>query len=412
MPILGTVASGISLGPDDYIGLTTMGPVYNLGWATVRGDVIVLNAMDTATSLRYIMYIDNGVISWQKQIAMTTPAYGSRTAISANGNVISAGDNNGQTQAFLLILNNSGTRQVENRYTTAGGTQFSCVITDASNNIFTGGSSNSSERAVITKFNSSASIQWTSNYTVFNYSGSYVGLALDSSGNVYGAGYIHGGYEGILTKLNSSGTPQWYRTIRGNATPTSGDASFSDVEVSSGGDVYACGGYRATTGSGARPVLVKYNSSGTLQWQREFAAGTSSNNYYEEIAFDASENIYGVWGNYVSKYNSSGTLQWQRKFTNATIQLSSITISGTQMVIGGKIDGYSSIFVLPTDGTKTGSYTVGAYTVVYGAGTGTEQAGSVLTTLTSLSSGTTSWTTTASTNTISNTSFTLTKVTV
>ena len=410
MPILGTVASGISLGADDYISLTTMGPVYNLGWATVSGDVIVINAMDSATALRYIMYIDNGVISWQKQIAMNSPAYGSRTTISANGNVISAGDNNGQTQAFLLILNNSGTRQVENRYTTAGGTQFSAVLTDASNNIFTGGSSDYSARAVITKLNSSASIQWTSNYTVFNYSGSYVNLALDSSGNVYGSGYVHGGYEGILTKLNSSGTPQWYRTIRGNASPTSGNANFSDVEVSSGGDVYACGGYNPS--SSARPVLLKYDSSGNLQWQREFASGTSSNLYYEEIAFDTSGYIYGVWGNYVSKYNSSGTLQWQRKFTNATIQLSSITIDGTQMVIGGKIDGYSSIFVLPTDGTKTGTYTVGAYTVVYGAGTGTEQAGSVLTTLTGLTNGTTSWTTTASTNTISNTSFTLTKVTV
>ena len=38
-------------------------------------------------------------------------------------------------------------------------------------------------------------------------------------------------------------------------------------------------------------IIAKYNSSGTLQWQRYFGGGGNDDDYFESIALDSSENI-------------------------------------------------------------------------------------------------------------------------
>lgn len=402
----------VTTGLSPFIGISSSGSLYGSGNTCVSGTKFALTNLDSGLTNRYVMYVDNGTISWQKQIAMQNPIYAAASEFSANGNLVTVGDSQGQTYGHVEVWSSSGTEVEQKQYTTGSGTTFSNVVTDASNNIFVGGSANATQRAVIVKLNSSANVQWTSNYTVVQYSGGYADIDIDSSGNLYGAGYVEGGYQGIIAKINSSGTAQWYANIRGASSPSSGEANFAGVGVSSAGDVYAGGGYSTSGGSNRKPTLFKYNSSGTLQWQREFAYNTSANTYYSDVVVGADGYIYGVWGNYVAKYNSSGTLQWQRKFTSATVVLGSIRINGTNMILGGKIAGYDAVFVLPTDGTKTGTYTVSGNTVIYGAGTGTEQAGNALTTSASLTAGTSSLTTTQPGRSISNTSFTFTKVSI
>lgn len=402
----------VTTGLSPFIGISSSGSLYGNGNACISGTKIVLSNLDGGNTNRYVMYTDNGTISWQKQIAMQNPIYVSASEFSPNGNVVTIGDSQGQTYGHLEIWSSSGTEVAQKQYTTGSGTMFQNLAIDASNNIFGAGTADASQRALVTKFNSSGTVQWSSNYTVVNYSGGYSDIDLDSSGNVYAAGYIEGGYQGIVAKLNSSGTAQWYANIRGASTPSSAEANFAGVAVSSTGDVYAGGGWSSSGGSNRKPTLFKYNSSGTLQWQREFAYNTSANTYYSDVVVGADGYIYGVWGNYVAKYDSSGTLQWQRKFTSATVVFGSIRISGTNMILGGKIAGYDAVFVLPTDGTKTGTYTVSGNTVIYGAGTGTEQSGNALTTAASISAGTSTLTTTSPGRGISNTTFTFTKVSI
>ena len=129
--------------------------------------------------------------------------------------------------------------------------------------------------------------------------------AIDSSGNVY----ISGSYyqTGFIVKFDNKGVHQWSREL-----------SFKEmnaVAVDISGNVYGVG-VDIYTGAYAA-VLVKYNSSGTLQWQRKY-----DNSSYQDIGFgvdvDTSGNVYiGVesygQGTFLVKYDSSGTFQWHRR---------------------------------------------------------------------------------------------------
>ena len=413
MPIIGVVASAISgnLGLGNFIGLSSNGAVYGNGSAFPSGTKIAMANLDNANTNRYILVLDNGVISWQKQIAMQNPIYSAFATISANGNVVVTGDNQGQQYGHLTIFSSTGTELLQKQYN-SGTTSFNGSITDASNNIYIAASSTNAQRCMLVKMNSSGVVEWSPNYTVVNHTGGFSDVVLDSSGNVYVTGYIEGGYQGITAKYNSSGSPQWYVNMRGNSTPSSGEGNTGGVAVDSSGNVYAGGGYSTSGGANRKPCLFKYSSSGTLQWQREFAYNTAGTSYYFDIACGADGFIYGVWGNYVGKYNSSGTLQWQRKFTTASVTCQTIEIVDTTMYIGSKINGYDSVMSLPTDGSKTGTYTVSGQTVVYEAGTGTEQAGNAITTTAGITNGTTSLSTTNISRAVSNTSFTFAKVSV
>jgi hypothetical protein len=414
MPILGTIASAISghLGLGNFIGLSSNNATYSNGNAFNSGTKITMANVSSTNTYRYILVLDNGVISWQKQIAMQNPVYAGFAKISANGNVVVTGDNQSQNYAHLTIFSSTGTELLQKQYTTGTGTSINNFITDASNNIYAAGTSSGSTRCMLVKINSSGVVQWSPNYTVVNYSGGFQDATLDSSGNVYTTGYIEGGYQGITVKYDSSGSPQWYVNMRGNSTPSSGEGNTSAIAVDGSGNVYVGGGYSTSGGSNRKPCLFKYNTSGTLQWQREFAYNTASTSYILDTAYGDDGFIYVVWGNYVGKYNSSGTLQWQRKFTTATVTCNSIEIVGTNMYIGCKINGYDSVMSLPTDGSKTGTYTVSGQTVVYETGTGTEQAGNALTTQASISAGTASLTASDPGRTITNTSFTFAQVSV
>ena len=413
MPIIGVVASAISgnLGLGNFIGLTSNNAVYQYGNAFPSGTKISMANVDSTNTYRYILLLDNGVISWQKQIAMQNPIYSAFATISANGNVVVTGDNQGQQYGHLAIFNSTGTQLLQKQYQ-SGTTTFNGAITDASNNIYVTGASTNAQRCMLVKINSSGVVQWSPNYTVVNYSGAFSDVVLDSSGNVYVTGYIEGGYQGITAKYNSAGSPQWYVNMRGNSTPSSGEGNTGGVAVDSSGNVYAAGGYSTSGGANRKPCLFKYNSSGTLQWQREFAYNTASTSYFIDIAYADDGFIYLVWGNYVGKYNSSGTLQWQRKFTTATVNCNSIQVVDTAMYIGCRVNGYDSVISLPTDGSKTGTYTVSGQTVVYEAGTGTEQAGNAITTTAGITNGTTSLSAADAGRAVSNTSFTFAKVSV
>lgn len=93
-----------------------------------------------------------------------------------------------------------------------------------------------------------------------------------------------------------------------------------DIKVDSSNNIYVTG---ATDfdGAGMSLILLKYNSSGDLQWNRSWADTGETLGY--EIAFDSMNNIYvvGVSLNpplgspsiILLKYNSEGVLDWYRQ---------------------------------------------------------------------------------------------------
>lgn len=105
--------------------------------------------------------------------------------------------------------------------------------------------------------------------------------------------------------------PFWARTL-GSISETE---IYYDTTVDPSGNIIG-GGY-SKSGSSRRPLLAKYNSSGSLLWQKIW--GSSSSGAIQSLSTDSSGNIYTM-ANIgsgiditVAKFNSSGVVQWQEK---------------------------------------------------------------------------------------------------
>ena len=196
------------------------------------------------------------------------------------------------------------------------------------------------------------------------------GHAIDSSNNFYlisnGSGY------GNLVKANSAGAIQW------NVRYGNGSNSHLAIATTSAGDNYI--GHQYTDAPASMGAL-KFNSSGSLIWQRKLA--TTDAITVTGCAIDSDENVY-VSGfvqsatnvGLLAKWNSSGTLQWQRTFASndGNMRLSAVTCDAnkTVYVSGRLVDGSQDVgFIakLPPDGSKTGAYAFSTVTVTYATST-------------------------------------------
>jgi hypothetical protein len=132
----------------------------------------------------------------------------------------------------------------------------------------------------IAKFNNSGALTWVQQATGGGDVGG-AGVAVDQAGNVYVAGMLEntlnfGGisltnaaasYNAFIVKYNSSGALQWVCQAGG----TNG-GGYADVALDGQGNVYAGGG--VSPGSG--PAVVKYDPAGTVQWAYSASAPPAS----------------------------------------------------------------------------------------------------------------------------------------
>jgi hypothetical protein len=248
---------------------------------------------------------------------------------------------------------------------------------DSSNNIYLTG--NDGTNTYFMKLNSSGNaITWQRKINFYWQPSS---IAVDSSGNVFGVS-SQAGYKGWLGKWNSSGTLQWQRQF----SPASGAHGLTGVQVDSSGNVYVTG----YSNSGDR-VFAKYNTSGAIQWQK------STNSANTMLVIDSSDNIYVVGTgvqtlNYV-KYDTAGTASVVRTFNYldmvpggnglSSFPRVSVTADGSTLYIPGILDNgsrnYGFTWKYPTNGSVTGSklYANNIYSdSAPGSGSWTDAAGS------------------------------------
>jgi uncharacterized delta-60 repeat protein len=281
----------------------------------------------------------------------------SAVAVDSSDNIIVAGQTNsdgaGNQDVLIAKYNSSGTLQWDR---TLGGTEYDRglgVAVDGSDNIIVAGQRrvSNNDDGLIAKYNSSGTLQW--HRTLGGSGGDYFnGVAVDSADNIICAGYTNsdgaGNYDGLIAKYNSSGTLQWDRTLGGSTADR-----FWNIAVDSA-DNYICVGETASDGAGGSDgIIAKYNSSGTLQWDRTL--GDTSSDQFWGIAVDSSDNYicagYGYlttsWKGIIAKYNSSGTLQWDRTLSG----------SGTDRFYGVAVDSADNyICVGQTNSDGAGNY--------------------------------------------------------
>lgn len=164
-----------------------------------------------------------------------------------------------------------------------------------SNNGDLSGMNKGEDDAILVKYNSTGGVQWKKNFggSLSDYfydvrqtpDGGFVAVGLSNSKNGDLSGVYKPQLYGIVVKYNSSGTVQWKKTFGGSIFE-----SFESVEISSDGGIVVAGLSSSTDGdaSGLSPygdldldfLIVKYSSTGTVQWKKKYG-GSGDDRAYE-----------------------------------------------------------------------------------------------------------------------------------
>lgn len=294
----------------------------------------------------------------------------------------------------VLSIPTSGTGPYGGYWTQPGGSyggfQFSDIATDSSGNVYvmmTIGETNSSGlytnayssgqfayHGILVKLDSSGNTQWTRLISADNYGSGWsaygTGILVDSSDSPivtvrHDPSEWFGWNTGVL-KFNSSGTLQWQKRIYG-ARSQGGywiSAKFSDTS----NENILIGGAPLSSGSGLYPYVAKLDNSGNFTFQKLYGhvSGTTSTAYYVAMETQRiSGNNYGftMWGNPFGQSQYSG-YYGEIDITSAS---SAATVEKQFEITAATYDVFLTNFKKYTDAVKnkTYLYLVG-YTSPYG----------------------------------------------
>jgi len=329
-----------------------------------------------------VKYDSSGSLQWQRTIT-ADEAEITNLGLDGSDNIYVVGDTESNSQGgrdfYIVKLNSSGTSQWQRGLGASGSEEaIGHIATDSSGNTYGCGYADSGDEMFLFKYNSSGTLQWQRKLGPSGDQAYHTDVALDSSGNVYASGESNVGGSGnpalTLVKYNSSGTLQWKKSLQGSSNSEEG----TGVAVDSSSNVYVVGDVESAGAGGNDILLVKYNDSGVVQWKR--AIGGTNSDRGTGVAVDSSGNVYicgqgasgGPYFNdyiIIAKFNSSGSLQWERTIkgptnqNNKDIRAERIRVDGSDnLYVAGFTEaagqGSDDLFVfkLPNDGSLTGTH--------------------------------------------------------
>lgn len=224
-----------------------------------------------------------------------------------------------QTLLSETTWGGEGSDTSEGVATAADGTSYVVGITDS---FTTDPFGTPSPRIFLIKFAPDGSLTWQriwNGTTVRGLGRTGVALAADGSAYVTGVSTDNGN-DAVLLKFDASGTLLWERTWGGSDS----DASLA-VAAAPDGSAYIAGTATSFGPSSAGLFVVKFDSSGNLVWQRisDGAAGNA-------VAVGPDGSVYaagttprtGQIGNFdiiALKVTSDGDLVWQRTYASGDV---------------------------------------------------------------------------------------------
>lgn len=207
-------------------------------------------------------------------------------------------------RGFVIKYDNAGTSlwtaSVDGPY---GSSYFYAGVASSSNLYAVGRTTVSSGyyKPWVVKFSSSGSKTWSNIYSTGSttHSGAYGVVEDEANGYIYVSGELndptYSKSVGMFLKIDaSSGALVFSKLLRSG--PSAYDAYFRKATKDSSGNIYVCG-YYIDANSNYRGIIVKYNSSGVVQFQRELyttnTTASSSQVFFQSIAV-TDEFIYVV----------------------------------------------------------------------------------------------------------------------
>jgi hypothetical protein len=416
--------SALSSRPFNNIGIRSPSAYFiaNLSLSNGRGVAVAPSGNiyivgNISTFMLIAKYNSSGTLQWQRSLGtVSNPEEGWAIAIDPSENVYITGYADVAGQANNVIIakyNTSGTIQWQKQLAGVGtkNEYGTSIAVDSASNVYVTAYSNASAGGgnfdfLTFKLDSSGNMSWQRSLSGTGFSGTSsdfgIGIALDSASNVYVTGFSDNNstYDLVLAKYNTTGTLQWQRTLGNN---TGGSDAGYGVVVDSANNIYVTG---LINGIGI--LVAKYNSSGAIEWQRSLtgsaiisavgAAVDSSNNVYVTAYGDISGSGGANYDIFTAKYDSAGTLQWQRKLsTTASDQSYGIALDSSGSMYNIGVTNVSGVAValltkFPSDGTLTGTYSLGGFTYTYAASTLTPATSTLADNIGSLSGATSSLT--------------------
>lgn len=261
--------------------------------------------------------------------------------IDSSGNVYCVG---GSIRDSILVKYNSNGDYILNRTWHPGSdyAEAKAVALDSLDNIYVAGQVNNREEMFLIKYNYDCEFQW-----VRIWGGSQEDplndMAIDSADNIYLVGstesFSVGNDDLCVVKYDSSGNQLWNQTWGGSDLDRGENIAFDSS------DDLIIGGTTVSYGDGYSDMcLVKFNSSGVLQWDLVWERGGNHYEFNDGVVIDSSGNIFAAvydLNNYIpvlAKFDSSGNEIWNRTYPGL----------GYSDVSEMEIDGFDNIYIATT----------------------------------------------------------------
>ena len=309
------------------------------------GNVYVAGKSDAAGGLTFnyefmtVKYNSSGVQQWIKYYDGTIASaedIPSAILTDASGNVWIAGGVNyttTQKDATLIKYNSTGVFQTSKTYNGKGDftDKANAIATDASNNLFITGytmSAGAQRDIFVQKVSSAGVTLWSRTFNGTDENDEGLAITTDASGNIYVAGYSNGSGtfdDCIVLKYNTSGVLQWSAIYNYAASQLD---KLVSIAVSLTGDIYVTGysdGDPSALITNYDYITMKYNSLGLQQWVSRFNGAGNANDKPNKLVlsgdniFVTGESFNGANNDIVTlKYNNTGTLTGQVTFAGTS----------------------------------------------------------------------------------------------
>jgi len=366
-----------------------------------------------------VKYDKDGALQWQKSIDNTSLGnyqdIGFSITLDSSNNVYIAGtidatQFSGTEDAYVARFDSNGTFHWDAIYyisSYASETIFRDVAVDSSGNIYLTGENGGLCQTIKIAPGSGNSAPSSSDILFKKYSYSFLSeqpysLKFDNSGNFYvwatGSTFNSNGGSTLYKYTNSGTLSQSTKYAMPTSTAFGYNINFqyglgssfnsgnekwggsNHLAIDSSDNVYVTHVISNPYHGRYQVYLLKLNSSGTVQWQKDFYnSQNNANIWYPFLTVDSSDNLYitfscndsvtfGYGACHIIKINSSGTIQWhnvlhgdndgREKHPHAIIS------KGDNLYIAGRtkkdhvsqsLDAF--IFKIPNDGTLTDTST-------------------------------------------------------